>query len=117
MSSTPSGDAPRVLVADDHEDAVYIYEQFLSHHGLRVASAGDGYEALRKVSELAPDVILLDLSMPKLDGWETCRRLKADEQLRHIPVIVVSAHAFKPAEDQARAAGCDVYLTKPVGLD
>jgi two-component system, cell cycle response regulator DivK len=76
--------------------------------------ADDGVSALERVAQAPPDLILMDLSLPRMDGWETTRRLKADAALAHIPVIVLSARAMRGDEERARAAGCDDFLTKPI---
>jgi CheY-like chemotaxis protein len=119
-----SGEAPRsqsapgepalVLVVDDVADGREICAEYLVFRKYRVATAADGLEALAKAFELVPDVILMDLSLPEVDGWEATRRLKSDERTRHIPVIALTAHALKSAHDEALAAGCDAVVTKPV---
>lgn len=80
----------------------------------RLVFADDGVAALERAAEARPDLILMDLSLPRMDGWEATRRLKADRALAHIPVIAVSAHAMKGDEERAREAGCDDYLSKPI---
>jgi len=80
----------------------------------RLVLAGDGMTALERAADARPDLILMDLSLPRMDGWEATRRLKADEQLARIPVIVLSAHAMHGDEERARASGCDDFLTKPI---
>jgi two-component system cell cycle response regulator DivK len=80
----------------------------------RLLFAEDGVAALELAAETRPDLILMDLSMPNMDGWEATRRLKADEKLSRIPVIVLSAHAMRSHEERARACGCDDFLTKPL---
>jgi two-component system cell cycle response regulator DivK len=80
----------------------------------RLVIAGDGLAALGLAAQAKPDLILMDLSLPKLDGWEATRRLKADGALAAIPVIVLSAHAMRGDEERARASGCDDFLTKPI---
>ena len=80
----------------------------------RLVLAEDGVDALKRAAEVRPDLILMDLSLPNMDGWEATRRLKADETLAHIPVIVLSAHAMRSHEERARASGCDDFLTKPL---
>ena len=84
--------------------------------GYEVSLAGDGSEALARARAEAPDVILLDLTLPVLDGWETARRLKADPATRRIRILALSAHAMAADRDRALAAGCDAYETKPVDL-
>ena len=90
-----------------------MYALYFEHVGFRVATAADGNEALRKASELTPDVIIMDLTMPGMDGLTATRRLKADATLRTVPVIAVTGHALKGASDDARAAGVDRYVVKP----
>ena len=80
----------------------------------RLVIARDGASALERVAEQRPDLILMDLSLPRMDGWEATRRLKSDRSLADIPVIVLSAHAMRGDEERARASGCDDFLTKPI---
>jgi two-component system, cell cycle response regulator DivK len=110
MSSESS---PLVLVVDDMVDGREICAEYLSFRGYRVATAADGLEALAKAFDLLPHVILMDLSLPGIDGWEATRRLKRDERTRRIPVIALTAHALPSARDEALAAGCDSVVTKP----
>lgn len=83
----------------------------------RLVLAEDGLAALERAVDSAPDLILMDLSLPRMDGWEAARRLKADAALAHIPVIALSAHAMRGDEERARACGCDDFLTKPIDED
>ena len=80
----------------------------------RLVIAADGVSALARAGEARPDLVLMDLSLPRMDGWEATRRLKADPALADIPVIVLSAHAMRGDEERARASGCDDFLTKPI---
>ena len=105
--------APLVLVVDDVAHGREIFAEYLEFRGFRVATAADGLEALDKAFELRPDVILMDLSLPQLDGWEATRRLKSDDRTKAIPVIALTAHALASAHDKAMAAGCDSVVTKP----
>jgi two-component system, cell cycle response regulator DivK len=105
--------APLVLVVDDVDHGREIFAEYLEFRGFRVATAADGLEALEKAFELRPDVILMDLSLPGIDGWEATRRLKQDERTRHIPVIALTAHALASAHDRAREVGCNSVVTKP----
>src|SRR5262249_22825959 len=82
-----------------------------------IVTAADGAEGLEAARRERPDLILMDLSLPVVDGWEATRRLKADEALRGIPIIALSAHAMKGDEDRARQSGCDDYLPKPIDED
>ena len=104
---------PLVLIVDDVDHGREIYSEYLEFRGFRVATAADGEEALDKAFELLPDVILMDLSLPKLDGWEATKRLKNDPRTREIPVVALTAHALVSAHDRAMEAGCDVVVTKP----
>ena len=107
-------DARVVLFADDNADARELYAYYLAQQGDRVVVAADGIEALRKVEQARPDIILMDLSMPGIDGWELTRMLKAADHTAGIPIVVLTAHSH--AADRARAydAGCDAFLVKPV---
>jgi two-component system cell cycle response regulator DivK len=114
VSDEKSALSPLVLVVDDMEDGREICAEYLTYHSYRVETAADGFEALDKAFALLPDIILMDLSLPGLDGWEATRRLKKDERTRRIPVIALTAHALSSARDEALAAGCDAVVTKPV---
>ena len=114
MMGEPPPDAPLVLIVDDVDDGREICAEYLQFRGFRVATAAYGLEALEKAFDLQPDIILMDLSLPKLDGWEATRRLKQDDRTRDIPVIALTAHALASTHDRAREAGCDSVVTKPV---
>ena len=105
--------APLVLVVDDVDHGREIFAEYLEYRGFRVATAADGLEALDKAFELLPDVILMDLSLPGIDGWEATRRLKQDDRTRNIPIIALTAHALAAAHDKAREVGCNAVVTKP----
>lgn len=105
--------APLVLVVDDVAHGREIFAEYLEFRGFRVATAADGLEAMDKAFELHPDIILMDLSLPQLDGWEATRRLKADERTSSIPIIALTAHALAAAHDRAKEVGCDAVVTKP----
>ena len=107
-------DPPLILVVDDVPDNVDILQMRLESQGYEVATAGDGAEALEKIRELLPDLVLLDIMMPKVDGIETVRRLKADGSLPFIPVILVTAKADSKDVITGLESGGDDYLTKPV---
>jgi two-component system cell cycle response regulator DivK len=104
---------PLVLVVEDYQDAREMYAAYRQFSGYRVAEAANGLEALDKTRELMPDIILMDLALPKMDGWEATRRLKADEQTRHIPIVALTGHALAGHAEGARQAGCDAFVTKP----
>jgi CheY-like chemotaxis protein len=104
---------PLVLVVDDYQDAREMYAEYLSFSGFRVAEASTGLEAVEKALSLRPDVILMDLSLPGMDGWAATRQLKTDDRTRGIPVVALTGHALAGASDGARQAGCDAFVTKP----
>jgi two-component system, cell cycle response regulator DivK len=104
---------PLILVVDDYQDAREMYMEYLEFSGFRVAEARNGNEALQQAFSLKPDLILMDLSLPGMDGWEATRRLKADESTRDIPVVALTGHALAGASEGARRAGCDSFVTKP----
>jgi CheY-like chemotaxis protein len=104
---------PLVLVVDDYQDAREMYAEYLSFSGFRVAEAGTGMEAIDKAFALQPDVILMDLSLPGMDGWTATRRLKNDDRTKNIPIVALTGHALTGASDGARQAGCDAFVTKP----
>ena len=106
-------DEPFVLLVDDFQDNREMYAEYLSFCGFRVAEASNGHEALEKAFSLLPDVILMDLSLPGIDGWEATRRLKSDERTRRIPVVALTGHALAGHSKSAREAGCDAFITKP----
>jgi two-component system, cell cycle response regulator DivK len=112
-TDTPAALPPLVLIVDDVDHGREICSEYLEFRGFRVATAADGQEALDKAFELLPDVILMDLSLPKIDGWEATRRLKQDERTRAIPVVALTAHALASAHEKAMQAGCDSVVTKP----
>ncbi len=105
--------APLVLVVDDYDDARVMYGECLLLGGYRVVEARNGEAAVAQARALSPDVILMDLSLPGLDGWDATRQLKADPGTRHIPVVALTGHAAARATDRAREAGCDRLLIKP----
>jgi two-component system cell cycle response regulator DivK len=105
--------APLVLVVDDFEDNRAMYAEYLTFSGYRVEQASNGEEAVELTQRLKPDVVVMDLSLPIMDGWEATRRLKADESTRHIPVIALTGHALAGHSRGAREAGCDAFLAKP----
>src|SRR6185295_3289691 len=110
---TMTADPLLVLLVDDYPDNRDIYVQFLTYSGLRVEEAENGHQALDKAFELHPDVIVMDLSLPGLDGWEATRRLKNDPRTRDIPVIALTGHALAGHSKGALDAGCDAFITKP----
>ena len=106
----------RILLVEDNEMNRDMLSRRLARHGYEVTIAVDGGEALARARELLPALILMDLSLPVIDGWEATRRLKQDESTRHIPVIALTAHAMTGDREKALEAGCDDFDTKPVDL-
>jgi len=102
-----------VLVVEDVELNRDLLVQLLEDK-CRLIFAADGVAALERAAATKPDLILMDLSLPRMDGWEASRRLKADATLARIPIIALSAHAMRSHEERARASGCDDFLTKPI---
>src|SRR2546428_14164508 len=98
--------APTVLVVDDYADAREMYCEYLEYSGFRTEQAKNGVEALDKAFAQPPDIILMDLSLPTMDGWEATRRLKADARTRHIPVVALTGHALAGFSEGATKAGC-----------
>jgi two-component system cell cycle response regulator DivK len=110
-------DSPLVLVVDDYEDSREMCAEFLSFSGFRVEQAKDGLEAVAKATALRPDVVLMDISLPGIDGWEATRRLKSDARTKSICILALTGFALKDHEEQARASGCDGFLPKPCPPD
>ncbi len=104
----------RILYVEDNVDNVYMLKKRLERKGYTVFVAEDGQQALDMVTKVAPSLVLMDLSLPVLDGWETTRRLKSRPETSGIPVIALSAHAMSGDREKALAAGCNEYETKPV---
>src|SRR6267142_7164465 len=111
MKSKPG--RPRVLVVDDYPDAREMYSEYLEFSGFDVIQAVNGIEALQRAVDAAPDIILMDLSLPVMDGWEATRRLKADDRTASIPVVALTGHALAGISEGAKKAGCDSFVTKP----
>jgi two-component system, cell cycle response regulator DivK len=115
--TTPSrkwGDGELILVVDDFQDAREMYAEYLTYAGYLVATAANGAEAVEKALSERPKAILMDLSMPLLNGWEATRILKADERTREIPVLALSGHEIGSQQvKNAEEAGCDDFLLRP----
>lgn len=103
-----------ILIAEDDLDNREGYAEYLAFLGYRVAQAGNGQEALEAARRLHPDVILLDLALPIMDGWDVARQVKADPATRDILVIALSACVFPDDIERATASGCDLFLDKPI---
>jgi two-component system, cell cycle response regulator DivK len=106
----------KILIVEDNEMNLDMLTRRLSRRGYEIVSAIDGVEGLQLASYEHPDLILMDMSLPKMDGWEATRHLKANEETAGIPVIALTAHAMVGDREKAIQAGCDDYDTKPVEL-
>jgi two-component system, cell cycle response regulator DivK len=106
-------DRHRVLLVDDYPDAREMYTEYLEFSGFDVVEAENGMEALQRAVDTSPDIILMDLSLPVMDGWEATRRLKADRRTASIPVVALTGHALAGISEGAKKAGCDAFVTKP----
>jgi two-component system cell cycle response regulator DivK len=114
MSDAAPQNGKTVLLVEDNPHNRKIFSGMLTHAGFRVVEAVDGNEAMAKLASDKPHLVLMDLSIPGLDGWECTRRIKGDPATKELPVIALTAHAMRGDEERARAAGCDGYLSKPV---
>jgi CheY-like chemotaxis protein len=106
----------RILYVEDNDDNVYMLKRRLERRGFRVVVAGDGSAGISAAVDGQPDLILLDLGLPGLDGWGAAKVLKRDERTRAIPIIALSAHAMTGERERALAVGCDDYQTKPIDM-
>jgi CheY-like chemotaxis protein len=104
---------PLVLIVEDQSDLRLLYVEHLTTSGFDVIEAANGAEAIDHTSARMPDVVLMDLSMPIVDGWEATRRLKADGRTKHIPVVALTAHDGSGELERATLAGCDWFVPKP----
>jgi CheY-like chemotaxis protein len=112
----PMDESPLVLIVDDYADAREMFAAYMTKRaGFRVIEANDGHAALKQAMAQIPDVIVMDLSLPGMDGWEATRRLKNDARTKHIPVLALTGHALVGGPERQRAieAGCDAFLPKP----
>ena len=105
---------PLVLIVDDNVDAREMYAIYLEHAGFRPLEAADGETGIEVARRERPAVILMDATMPRMDGWEAARRLKADAATMDIPLIMLTAHAFDEHRQRAATVGADAFLAKPV---
>jgi CheY-like chemotaxis protein len=106
----------KILYVEDNEDNVYVLQNRLTRAGHTVLIASDGAQGVIMAAAEQPDLILMDLSLPVLDGWDATRRIKDMPETRHIPVIALTAHAMTGDREKAIAAGCDDFDTKPVDM-
>ncbi|MDM0033669.1 response regulator [Variovorax sp. J22P271] len=106
----------RILIVEDNEMNLDMLTRRLSRQGFEISAAADGAQAVALAASAAPDLILMDMSLPVMDGWQATRALKAEAATRAIPVIALTAHAMSGDRERAMAAGCDDFDTKPVEL-
>jgi|TARA_S200000501_G_scaffold145450_2_gene137339 CheY-like chemotaxis protein len=104
----------KILYVEDNEDNIYMLSRRLKRNGFDLVIARDGEEGVEAAEKEIPDLILMDLSLPKLDGWGATKALKKNEKTQHIPIIALSAHAMQEHKESALQAGCNDYDTKPV---
>jgi CheY-like chemotaxis protein len=107
---------PKILIIDDNEENRDALSRRLQRRGFQVVLAEDGLEGMEKVRLEKPDVVLMDMNMPKLDGWEATRQLKADQATRNVPIIAVTSHAMTGDRERSLEVGCADYHTKPVEM-
>jgi two-component system cell cycle response regulator DivK len=103
----------RILMIEDSEDNRQIIRDLMESVGYDLIEAEDGAAGVAMATEHRPDLILMDIQLPVMDGYEACRRIKADPELRHIPIIAVTSYALSGDETKTKAAGCDAYVAKP----
>ena len=106
-----------ILCVEDNDDNQFMLQRRLSRAGFDVKLARDGLEAVEWAVSLQPDLIVMDLNLPRLSGWEATRRLKEQPETKHIPIIILSAHSGQASRDRALAAGCDAYQIKPTDFN
>jgi two-component system, cell cycle response regulator DivK len=110
---TKSDKGPLILVVEDFQHTREMYAEYLRFAGFRVAEAANGIEAIDKSKELLPDLILMDLALPRVDGWEATRHIKADKRTKEIPIVALTGHVLTGHAEGAKAVGCDAFVTKP----
>jgi two-component system cell cycle response regulator DivK len=106
----------KILVVEDNQDSRELVIKVLKSRGYLIMEAADGEAALQKLAEERPDLILMDISLPKIDGYEVTRRLKKQESFKDIPIIALTAHAMKGDREKSLQAGCDGYIPKPISV-
>ena len=107
---------PRVLIVEDNVDNFELVRFLLERAGYEVLSAANGVEGVEAAKREQPDLVLMDLSMPEMDGWKATARMKSEETTRHIPVLALTAHTLPGDRKRAIDAGCDGYISKPINV-
>lgn len=105
----------KILIAEDNDDNRIVYATMLEHHGYEVVSTANGAEVQALAVKESPDLVLMDVSLPGMNGWDATELLKSKPETSHIPVIAITAHALPEDRHKATQVGCDGYLSKPVG--
>ena len=103
----------RVLLVEDNESTIDVVEMELKCLGYDVTTAKDGLDALKMISELAPDLVIMDIQMPKMDGFEAVRQIRANPKIQNVPILAATAKALKGDREKCLAVGCDGYIAKP----
>jgi len=106
----------KILIVEDNRDSRELVVKILKNKGYQTLEAIDGEEALEKAVAERPDLILLDISIPKIDGFEVCRRLKSQEEFKDIPIVALTAHAMRGDREKALEVGCEGYISKPINV-
>ncbi len=105
-----------IMVVEDNEDNRDLVVKVLSHRGYEVVGASDGHEALSLLAEVAPDLILMDINLPDMDGYEVTRRIRRDATFGRVPIVALTAHAMHGDREKSLAAGCNAYVSKPINV-
>ncbi len=108
--------AKKIMIVEDNELNMKLFNDLLEAHGFGVIQTRDGYEAMKMAREHKPDLILMDIQLPEVSGLDVTRWLKQDNELKHIPVIAVTAFAMKGDEEKIREGGCEAYIAKPISI-
>lgn len=114
LDRPPAPGSGPILLVEDNEDNRAVYTTILRYYGYEVVEAPSGEEGIEAARRIRPGLILMDIGLPGIDGWEATRRLKRDPETRAIPIVALTAHALAEHRDQSFAAGCDGYLAKPI---
>lgn len=116
MEEVKEGLPKKILVVDDNRDSRELVVKVLKNKGYEMIEANDGEEALEKAVAERPDLILMDIAIPKIDGYEVTRRLKSKEEFKDIPIVALTAHAMRGDREKALEAGCEGYISKPINV-
>ncbi len=116
MEEAKSGLPKKILIVDDNQDGRELVVKVLKARGYQTIEAVDGQEALEKAVAERPDLILMDRSLPKIDGYEVTRRLKGQEEFKDVPIVALTAHAMRGEREKALEAGCEGYISKPINV-